>query len=932
MAAAEGIGVMSDGDRDGREATAAQGAHVHDVVDFDAVAVPGREREHRILQDGLCDDHASIIVVVGPPGVGKSHLARVALDIAKDAGRPTRWATGTTTAATIPMGAMAHLIPSAPGGGDPFTLLQRAMSELAGDHRGRTPVVVIDDEHLLDELSVTLVEHLARSRSVAIVLTMCSGGPISDPLPAQSSLSALWKNGSATRLELEPLAHEDANRLVAESLGGAVDTRTGARLWQLSRGNPLFLRELVEGGRAAGHLRRHDGMWRWQGDMDVTPRLVEIVLTQLGRLDPDLRSTLEVLAIGEPVGLDRLVELCPRGAVAELERRGVVQVIRAGHLAQARMTHPMYSEVIRGRMPEAEAERIRRQLAHRLGQRPSHDDLLRTSRILLDSEEDPLDVDLLTDAACHANTLLDHALAERFAHAAVSGGAGIRAHLARLEAVQWQGRVEHAEELAAVAEHLATTDWDRSRLGMMRALNLFFGVGRAGEAEAAITAAADRVTDADALNALRATSALTAFLAGRVDRAIELGTSVLSRAGTSSCARPLAAAAIGSALAVTGRTADARRVTADGWAALEQLPNEISAPFVRLALTQAELLALWLTGRLRELEARAAGLHQRSMAAPECAGDAVAALHMGWAAVRTGRLGSATRWLTEAMAGLNRWDPGGLMPLCSAQLAQTRAQLGDAAGARELIGDLDTSRGAMRVFEPQLLLAHAWVATAESRHPEAADLVIRAAAVAAEGGQSAIEAMILHTAVQFGRAADVAERLRELTGLLTGPLFAACAAHADAAVAGSGPGLDKVAAAFEKLGAMLPAADAAAQAAVAHQVAGDRRRASISTATATRLARACDGARTPALTRVALPSLTVRELEVARLAAEGLNNQDIADRLVLSVRTVEAHLAHSYTKLGITSRTQLGEAIEATVDLPAEERHVGGADQRPLAS
>jgi DNA-binding NarL/FixJ family response regulator len=50
--------------------------------------------------------------------------------------------------------------------------------------------------------------------------------------------------------------------------------------------------------------------------------------------------------------------------------------------------------------------------------------------------------------------------------------------------------------------------------------------------------------------------------------------------------------------------------------------------------------------------------------------------------------------------------------------------------------------------------------------------------------------------------------------------------------------------------------------------------------------------------------LTDRELQVLELAAEGLTNQEISQRLYISVRTVEAHLTHVYDKLGVASRTE----------------------------
>ena len=50
--------------------------------------------------------------------------------------------------------------------------------------------------------------------------------------------------------------------------------------------------------------------------------------------------------------------------------------------------------------------------------------------------------------------------------------------------------------------------------------------------------------------------------------------------------------------------------------------------------------------------------------------------------------------------------------------------------------------------------------------------------------------------------------------------------------------------------------------------------------------------------------LTAREMEVLCLVSEGLSNQQVARKLSLSVRTIEAHLTHIYNKLGVGSRTE----------------------------
>jgi DNA-binding CsgD family transcriptional regulator len=52
-------------------------------------------------------------------------------------------------------------------------------------------------------------------------------------------------------------------------------------------------------------------------------------------------------------------------------------------------------------------------------------------------------------------------------------------------------------------------------------------------------------------------------------------------------------------------------------------------------------------------------------------------------------------------------------------------------------------------------------------------------------------------------------------------------------------------------------------------------------------------------------SLTPAELDVVRLVSEGLANNDIAARLFVSPRTVQTHLTHVYTKLGLSSRVRL---------------------------
>ncbi|OIJ62862.1 hypothetical protein WN71_037290 [Streptomyces mangrovisoli] len=173
------------------------------------------------------------------------------------------------------------------------------------------------------------------------------------------------------------------------------------------------------------------------------------------------------------------------------------------------------------------------------------------------------------------------------------------------------------------------------------------------------------------------------------------------------------------------------------------------------------------------------------------------------------------------------------------------------------------------------------------------------AAVAAVGRTPGVPAG--YDAVRLGRA----ER-----GALPGD--GVFARHADALARRDGPALDRAAEALEERGFLLFAAEAYAQAVGAHR---DPRAARVSRTRAMALARRCQGARTPALNGLVLGELTARQRQIVTLAAAGLSNREIAERLTLSVRTVGNHLYGAYTRLGAGDRG----ALPWLVELPAAE-------------
>jgi DNA-binding NarL/FixJ family response regulator len=178
--------------------------------------------------------------------------------------------------------------------------------------------------------------------------------------------------------------------------------------------------------------------------------------------------------------------------------------------------------------------------------------------------------------------------------------------------------------------------------------------------------------------------------------------------------------------------------------------------------------------------------------------------------------------------------------------------------------------------------------------------------------------MALHAAARFGDRSSL-QRLVDVAKGIDGPLAAVDADHAAGLLNGDADAVFSAAQQFEHAGALLSAADAAAQAAALFDAAGDRRNAVDAAASADRLAAACGGVQTPELLVASNPlPLSVREREIAHLVAQGLSNREIAERLVVSTRTVESHIYKACIKVDVSDREGLAILI----------RHGGGPPKR----
>ena len=143
---------------------------------------------------------------------------------------------------------------------------------------GNRVVVGVDDVHLLDDLSTFVVHQIVQRRAAKVVLTVRDG-------EADSGWDQeLWKVGQFDRLDLQPLSRDETTVLVSATLGGSLDPDAARRLWELTRGNVLYLRNIVEQEVADGRLAQQHGYWRWIGDPVVPPSLVELIESRIGAL------------------------------------------------------------------------------------------------------------------------------------------------------------------------------------------------------------------------------------------------------------------------------------------------------------------------------------------------------------------------------------------------------------------------------------------------------------------------------------------------------------------------------------------------------------------------------------------------------------------------------------------------------------------------
>lgn len=860
----------------------------------------GRDDELRLLTEALQADGEGYVgaAILGSAGVGKSRLAAEAASVARAAGAVVRWVVGTQSTQAIPLAAFAEWA----GGTDAAPsvhVVGEVIDALTSDAAGRV-VVVIDDAQFLDALSALVVHQLVLRRAACVMITVRSGSEIPD------LVTALWKDGSLLLMELQPLSRDESDLLLESALEGSVDAECAQRMWDLTCGNVLYLRHLVEQERATGRLAGHDGRWHWTGSPAASASLLALIDSHIGSVPEAVRDVVDLVAVAEPVDVDLLAALTDSDALEQAERRGLISMTAPGERT-VRIGHPLYGEIRRSRSGPYRMRRLRGRVARALIERADADvDALIRAGVLWAESDLPPNPDLSLQAAAAAFQRLDLPLVERLVQPARQHGLA-QADILYAYALNLMSRADEAEAIFGSVDLAALDEEQCCNVVTVRAANCLWPMSEPELSWRLVDEASSRHPAGRAMqHTLQAVRSIQLASAARPREAISAARTV-DVASLPAVAGLVAVWALVIALGDVGGIAEASRAAATGYQLAATSPE---ATYPGVGLADHHVTALLVAGCIGEARAAAAATRQRCADMPGIASTVATAIS-GLAALGEGDLRAAKHQLSIANAIFAELgEPSTLCYRFSIVTVEVFARLGELDAATAALATMTRLKHpSFAYLEPDRLLATAWVAAARGAVSPAVAAAHRAAEYARSHDQYAREVLSLQTAGQFGDKC-AATRLAELSRLVKGPRAEAAAVFAAALAGGDGDMLGEASDRFERMGDMLAAADASAHAAVAYRNRGLRGSALTAAGRAQRLARDGGGAVSPALRQAVQPlPLTDREREIISLVSQGLSNRQIADMLSVSTRTVEGHLYRATARTGVTSRAQLAALL-----------------------
>lgn len=922
----------------------------------DALALPG-------------SGHGGVWVLRGEPGVGKSRLAATVLAEAEQAGMAVLAGRAVRSAAPMPMrplgeallawlrtgsvpedrrlapylpalGRLAPQLGTAPDdGGSSVMLVGEGMLRLASALDGPGALLLVEDLHWADPETLGVLEYVADNVRDVPLVVVATTRPYDAPVVTEL-VGALHSRGAATPIELAPLDEDEVADMLGACLGGAVPDGLAEWVLRFSAGFPLLVEEVLADLQSSGGLVREGADWRLTAEPSATvpPSFARSVETRLDAVSPTAREVVEAAAllgtdfdwqvVGAALGLD---DRTAGTAIRELRRERLV--VPDGDRFTIR--HALTREAVLATVLPPDRRRLAAMLAtavDRLGAERDAGSEQALAELFEAAGDGARAAEHWLGAARHA--IARGALTsahEALARAAAQPGAALDLDIreAEVEVHALAGDIPRAVTAAeSLVEELVALGDEADRLARLRlrlARALLVG-GRWDEAEETLAQAAG---DSALVHVLEARLAL-----GREqeDLAVERARAALEHVGTD---RPEVAC---EAWEILGRAARGRDVV-EAEAAFEEgfrLADRSGLVLWRCRLLAA-LGALDIVQR-RPHDERLVAARSAALAAGAIATAARVELDLNMLRTRYFELDEAMAAIDVAIEMMGRLRLPDLS-LAHIVRALTHGLMGrDDAMAADLAAgfEMPHDEGAFAVVVPGHVLGP--VALARGRYDEAREHWVAAIKAArsypsfpfSTRGLWALLETVLDTAGDGGAAAR--EEIRN-GPQANSPYNHFVLRYADAVALGRAGDKEQAERVFADAEWPFPGREPwmelHARGLVARAAAADGWGApeqwfrqvldglvdfgQTEAASACRVAmreagiavprRAVGSDRVPAhLQRI---GVTAREYDVLELVVDGLPNKTIADRLFLSVRTVETHVARLLQRTGAADRGEL---------------------------
>ena len=847
------------------------------------------------------------VVVFGPRGVGKTTLARsIELAVAETTHVIRLYGTGLET--TVPYGLWGlHVARLAnPVVESPISIIQGIADVVTTDADGRDVLVILDDPSNIDTLSMGVMMHLVFSGAAKLmVLTRTS-----NELP--EDIVWLLKDGLLSETTLENFSKGELQTLITMALGGFVASSVVTALHASSGGNPLVLHTLVREEIARGHLVQQNSTWVLDRHLPAEPStlLAELVDSRLSRESKEVRRGIDLMSLIQGAPLSLVMDLVGTATVAELEERDYLHISEEpGH--HTTLAEPHIGETIRATMDREEKATLFRELTEVISLDP---DRLSPQELLVfvawaHDAGIPLQPEVALEAARVAVVYFDPLLALQCTSViARDTPLGLRAAVLRSNAYSILADYPRAlRELEDVRDLAESSPNIVERAHWVAALSgtLLWTDDGAAKVPALLAGALEHVDAAPHDPGEKARARRTLNLA-MFEYQVYEGLFAEAEPGlvagyhdqTDANYRLNCGNMLVMVWAVTGRELDAVALA-------REIGEEVRKD--QVVLRQPDfymhglVLALVWTGRWREsvdiLNETISSMQRSS----EYRGGVVE-LGLGIAYTYAGKGLEAVEILSVAAAQLEIRDSYNCTQLAYSALAFAFAQIENGeeaarylAKARQIDANAQWTNHAMSKFFT--LMACRWM-----DDPSAPDELVNSASQDLAAGRYTMASMSLFGATMNGQERQL-QRLAAVAAKRQGPMAELSVLLANACIerdAGQALEAAKIAEALDLSAVESRCAVSALDFA---REAGDSRRAKDARDRIDRLLQTIPVL--PMMPQTEGAKLTQRELQVAKLAGRGLGNRAIADRMGVSIRTVEGHLYQVFAKLGITSRNEL---------------------------